>query len=254
MTELITSPNKWDSYFFNTAFAASRMSKDPSTKVGAVLVKDRQTIAMSYNGFPSGFPDDPDLLNDREQKLKLTEHAERNALNQVARYGGNVAGSTIYVTHCPCMDCAKGLINSGIKEVKYLSYPKFEQRWNFSETKKVFDACGVKVVPFSPEDMIVSIKDKFNIDILFEEKETSNFRKAIVSFKDPYFIWDRTLDYIKNTLGIKWEYLGRSMGDGIVLYNCSNIPVDHKKYDLYVTWVDNITLPYGCIKNEEWNG
>lgn len=166
-SNLIVQPNKWDSFFFCTALTASRLSKDPSTKVGAVVVKNGKVVSTGFNGFPQGFPDDPNLLNDRDQKIKLTEHAERNALNQAAANTGNLAGSEIYVTHCPCMDCAKGIINSGIKKVKYLSYPKFEERWNFPETKKVFDACGVEVVPYSPEFTVEVIKERFNIDIIF---------------------------------------------------------------------------------------
>ena len=95
----------------------SGWSKDPSTKVGAVIIRPDDTIAsVGYNGFPRGIADGDDRLNDRETKYALTIHAEVNAiLNAHER----LDGCTMIVTHPPCVSCACVAIQAGIKTIKY---------------------------------------------------------------------------------------------------------------------------------------
>lgn len=105
--------------FLPIAAAVAKMSKDPRTKVGAVVVSDDGTIlSVGYNGFPRGVNDDPLRYADREVKLRLISHAESNAIAQAARHGVRLEGASLIVTALyPCSSCAKQIIQSGIKRV-----------------------------------------------------------------------------------------------------------------------------------------
>jgi len=143
------------------------MSKDPSTKVGACIVKDGKVVSVGYNGFPKGVPDSEEFLNNRELKYKLVEHAERNALTSALHNSGSVLGGSVYISHCPCTDCAKGLIQAGIKMVRFPYYPVFEDRWGFDFTEKLFNMCGVQIERYDPKELRSSIHDLFDIDMNF---------------------------------------------------------------------------------------
>lgn len=123
------------------------LSKDPSTKVGAVIFdKKRRVISTGYNGFARGVADTSERLEDRETKLKLTLHAEKNAILFAGR---DLDGCTIVVTHPCCSQCAAQVIQSGIKHVVW---PKpdvdFLERWakDYVLTKKQFSEAGVSVM------------------------------------------------------------------------------------------------------------
>lgn len=105
----------WDSRFLDAAHLFASWSKDPSTKVGAVIVnRKRSIIGTGYNGFPRGVYDHQERLANRPTKHAMTVHAEANAiLNAVA----SVEGATIYCTHFPCQDCAKFIVQAGIARV-----------------------------------------------------------------------------------------------------------------------------------------
>lgn len=110
---------KWDRRFLGLAKEVSTWSKDPSTQVGAVLVKDRKVVAMGYNGFPRGVDDLESRYADRELKYKLVVHAEANAILQA---GKEADGCSLYVYPSfflppVCNECAKLVIQAGIKEV-----------------------------------------------------------------------------------------------------------------------------------------
>ncbi|HHX36815.1 MAG TPA: dCMP deaminase family protein, partial [Clostridiaceae bacterium] len=114
----------WDEYFMGVALLAAKRSKDPNTQVGACIVNpEKRIISTGYNGFPSGISDD-DFPWNREGEFLDTKypyvcHAELNAiLNQP---GTSLAGCSIYVALFPCNECAKAIIQAGIKEVVYLS-------------------------------------------------------------------------------------------------------------------------------------
>lgn len=111
---------KWLDYFFTIATAASQISKDPSTKVGACVVDSHKSIlATGYNGFPRGVDDSLDKYQDRAYKLSHVCHAEANCVCQAARTGSSLVGSTLFVTLTPCIECAKLIIQSGITCVIY---------------------------------------------------------------------------------------------------------------------------------------
>jgi dCMP deaminase len=123
----------WDHYFFEITRLVATRSTCIRRDVGAVIVKDKRILATGYNGAPSGLPHCLDVGCLREE-LKIPSgerqeicrgiHAEQNALIQAAKFGISVDGSMIYVTHHPCVVCAKLLINAGIREICYLEdYP-----------------------------------------------------------------------------------------------------------------------------------
>lgn len=105
----------WNSRFMNLSQEVSTWSKDPSTKVGCVLVDDRRrVVGLGYNGFPRGVEDTEERLNDRPTKYLMVQHAEVNAVLQCV---GEARGSTAYVTHRPCATCTGVLIQAGISKI-----------------------------------------------------------------------------------------------------------------------------------------
>lgn len=138
----------WNQRYLNIAKQIASWSKDPSTKVGAVIVGDKnQIISQGYNGFPRGFNDSLDRLYNRETKYKFTIHAEANALYNALYNGVSVNGTTIYVHGLPvCVECAKAIIQSGIKRVVYDSLPKENWKQSNENALKLFSEAGVDVV------------------------------------------------------------------------------------------------------------
>lgn len=113
---IITSES-WVKYFISLAKTAASRSKDPSTKVGCIVVsQDNVVVAMGYNGIPMGVRDLPERM-ERPFKYMWTAHAEENAVAFAARVGIPLAKGTAYITHAPCSRCARTLIQAGIKTV-----------------------------------------------------------------------------------------------------------------------------------------
>jgi len=136
----------WDTRFLDLAFFVSNWSKDPSTKVGAVIVNDlKQVLSLGYNGFPRGVLDLESRYEDRYQKLRFVAHAERNALDNAPL---DVRGGTMYATLCPCNECAKSIIQRGIKKVIAKNYTTEEQsmRFNAHYTTEMFKEANVELV------------------------------------------------------------------------------------------------------------
>ncbi|MBO8180000.1 MAG: cytidine/deoxycytidylate deaminase family protein [Archaeoglobus sp.] len=117
-----------DEYFMEIASVVAKRSTCLRQHVGAVIVKDKRILATGYNGAPSGLPhcdevgclrDKMDVPSGERQELCRGVHAEQNAIIQAAKFGISVDGGTLYSTHCPCITCAKIIINAGIKRVVY---------------------------------------------------------------------------------------------------------------------------------------
>jgi dCMP deaminase len=92
-------------------------SKDSSSKIGAVIVRDNAIISEGYNGLPRGVNDDVSVRGDKPEKYYWYEHAERNSIFHCARNGIATKDTTLYSMGCPCSDCTRAIIQSGIKEV-----------------------------------------------------------------------------------------------------------------------------------------
>ena len=139
---------KWDQRFLNLAEHISGWSKDPSTKVGCVVVgEDREIRSTGFNGFPRGIADDSERLSDREQKYPLICHAEENAIMHAARIGLSLKGCTAYVTWPPCTRCARSLIQAGVIEVVYPSGSEVPERWmsDFEMSTQMLTEAGLKI-------------------------------------------------------------------------------------------------------------
>lgn len=128
--------HKWDSYFLKMANQAASMSKDPSTKVGCVIVDTkRRVLGVGYNGFPRGVLDDQSRLEDRATKYLLTLHAEVNAVIQSST---SLQDAIAYVTHPPCAQCTGVLIQAGIRKIVAYAAPlglleRFQVHYDWSD-------------------------------------------------------------------------------------------------------------------------
>lgn len=132
--------------YYPIAQAVAGLSKDPSTKVGALIIDNRGAIrAVGYNGFPRGVDDDPGRYADRSVKLRLVAHAEANAIANAAAVGTPLDGCSLVVTKYPCHECAKLIINAGIERV--LTADSEPGSWIDSALTAswMFDEAGVKV-------------------------------------------------------------------------------------------------------------
>lgn len=134
----------WDETFMNIAKTISQRSKDPSTQVGACIVdNNHRVVSLGYNGFPNGCSDDDhrftwDKSDDKVNgKHLFVVHAELNAILNAKR---DLSGCTLYVTHFPCNECVKAIIQSGIKRV---IYNEFYDK-NYSASTDMMDAAGVE--------------------------------------------------------------------------------------------------------------
>ena len=136
---------RWDEYFMGISKLAGMRSKDPNTQVGACIVgEDNKILSMGYNGFPNGCSDedfpwerDGDML---ETKYAYVTHSELNAILNFR--GGSLAGSKLYVSLFPCNECAKAIIQCGIKTVIYDS-DKYAGTPGNIAAKRMFDAAGI---------------------------------------------------------------------------------------------------------------
>ena len=110
-------PPSWDRLFMRLAYEYASKSKDPSSKIGAVIVKGNRPILFGYNGFPEGVNDNLERLCNRELKLYLTEHAERNAVDMAASLGISSKGGILYTQIMPCSGCAKAILQANVCEL-----------------------------------------------------------------------------------------------------------------------------------------
>lgn len=143
---------KWDRRFLDLAHHAAGWSKDPSTKVGAVAVRDRKILATCYNGLPEGIEDLHGRLHDREEKLLRIVHAEANIVAQAAKHGVSLEHATIYVTpFIPCNTCCSLLIQTGIDRVVVPNLP-IPDRWkrSFDLSRDMFFEAGVELTVIDP--------------------------------------------------------------------------------------------------------
>ena len=120
----------WDQRFLNLAKHISEWSKDPSTKVGCVVVgPDHEIRSTGFNGLPRGIEDNDERLNNREIKYPLICHAEENAIMHAARIGISLKHCTAYVTWPPCTRCARSLIQAGVSTIIYPKDIEIPERW-----------------------------------------------------------------------------------------------------------------------------
>ena len=139
---------KWDLRFIDLAKHISEWSKDPSTKVGCVIVgEDREIRSTGFNGFPRGIDDTSERLEYRSQKYPMICHAEENAIMHAARIGVYLKGTMAYVTWPPCSRCSRSLIQAGISEIVYPSDIEIPDRWqsDFQIASEMMREAGIIV-------------------------------------------------------------------------------------------------------------
>ena len=141
------APKHWDQRFLVLASHIAGWSKDPSTKVGAVAVRDRRILAQGFNGLPVGITDTNARLTDRDTRLSMTVHAEMNCVAFAAKSGVSLTGATMYVWPLmTCSQCAALLIQAGIAKVVIPDFVE-PQRWqeSFDLARSMFIEAGVAV-------------------------------------------------------------------------------------------------------------
>ena len=150
----------WDEYFMGVALLSAKRSKDPSTQVGACVVnEDKRIIGIGYNGFPRGcsdeiFPWGKESDNVLETKYPYVVHAEANA---ILNSSSSLKNSTVYVTLFPCNECAKLLIQSGVKHIKYMS-DKHKNQDSTKASKRMLEAAGVTYEKMPELNLMINLK------------------------------------------------------------------------------------------------
>ena len=150
----------WDEYFMGVSLLSGMRSKDPNTQVGACIVsEDNKILSMGYNGFPIGCSDE-DFPWEREGEMAETKYAyvTHSELNAILNYrGGSLKGAKLYVSLFPCNECAKAIIQAGIRTVVYDS-DKYKGTPMNKASKRMFAAAGVVCVPYSRTGRQITIQ------------------------------------------------------------------------------------------------
>jgi dCMP deaminase len=143
----------WDEYFMGIAELSAKRSKDPKTQVGACIIDpiNKHILSIGYNGLPRGMDDDSikweDSDNFLDSKHTYVVHAEANA---ILNSNTNLEGSSMYVTMFPCNECAKLIVQSGIKELIYKE-DKFLYKPQGLASKYIFEQCGINIKKYKEE-------------------------------------------------------------------------------------------------------
>ena len=133
----------FDEWALSLAVAVAARSRDPSAKVGAVIIRDDKTIcSMGYNGFPRQMEDRHEWWNDRPQKYARVIHAEMNAIMNSKE---PVTGMTLYVTHPVCEHCAKHIAAAGIRRVVWITNQGIRERFDIEQSLEILGDCGVQI-------------------------------------------------------------------------------------------------------------
>jgi dCMP deaminase len=148
----------WDQYFMGVALLSAMRSKDPQTQVGACIVnKKKRIVGIGYNGFPYGVDDDDYSWGKNDDwidsKYPYVVHAEPNAILNATV---SLEDATLYVTLFPCNECAKLIIQSGIREVVYLE-DKYHDKISFVASRRMFDSSGVIYRQMEQEEVIIKL-------------------------------------------------------------------------------------------------
>ena len=150
----------WDQYFMGVALIASKRSKDPSSQVGACIVSsDKKILSTGYNGTPIGYDDDSDMTWKREGDFLDTKyayvcHSELNAI--LNAHGKDLRGSTLYVTLFPCNECAKAIVQAGIKEMIYYDDKYLGTDIDIA-SKRILDTCGVSYKKYEKNNKEITL-------------------------------------------------------------------------------------------------
>lgn len=150
MANELSKQTKFDLRYLRMARIWAENSYCKRRQVGALVVKDKMIISDGYNGTPSGFEN---VCEDNNVTKPYVLHAEANAITKLARSSNNSEGSTLYVTASPCIECAKLIIQSGIKRVVYA------EKYRLDDGIKLMQRAGIKVEYLNPDEKTSSVED-----------------------------------------------------------------------------------------------
>ena len=168
---ILPPPVDWHTWLMQGVYWVASKSKDPKTRIGAIIVKDNRIISTGYNGIPAGVNDLVEERNTRPNKYFWYEHAERNAILSAAHNGISTEGAAMYTNGVPCIDCARSIIQSGIKQVyvhsgfTYLCQQAIESKqrehWKGHDdiTSLLFQESGVQMLSL---DGVLGMRGFFN--------------------------------------------------------------------------------------------
>ncbi|MGI6095740.1 MAG: deoxycytidylate deaminase [Lachnospiraceae bacterium] len=150
----------WDEYFMGVCLLSGMRSKDPNSQVGACIVsEDHKILSMGYNGFPKGCSDDEFPWaregDDLDKKYLYVTHSELNAILNYR--GGSLEGAKLYVSLFPCNECAKAIIQAGIKTIVY-KCDKYKDTPSVIASKRMLDAAGVRYYQYKPANKEILIR------------------------------------------------------------------------------------------------
>lgn len=188
----------WDIRFMELARHIAEWSKDRNTKVGAVIVDEDNTIlSVGYNGFTRGADDEVGSRHERPAKYMYTEHAERNAIYNAVRSGVALKGSKIYLPWFPCTDCARAIINSGIKTMVATEPDYGMEKWGemFKVSQEMLNECGVKIQWYSDDKDEWNMVPKWNLD--WDSTKWTDYEPSHYSQGE----WNKTLITKINQIG-----------------------------------------------------
>lgn len=159
MSDKRTDYISWDEYFMGVALLSGMRSKDPNTQVGACIVsEDNKILSMGYNGFPTGCSDDEfPWVRDGDPLDNKYFYSTHSELNAILNYrGGSLEGAKMYVTLFPCNECAKAIIQCGIRALVYKN-DKYEGTPAVIASKRMLDAAGVRYNKYHSSEQIVKL-------------------------------------------------------------------------------------------------
>ena len=156
----ISKSISFDERFMREVYLVASQSKDPRTKIGAVIIEDNDIISTGYNGFPRGILDLEERYNNREIKTQFVKHAESNAILNAARKGSSTRNSILFTQGIPCNECMKDIIQAGIKKIVcHKQWPNL-----FSSEKWVQSINISKILMLEADIELVWLYKVLNID------------------------------------------------------------------------------------------
>lgn len=150
MSSIPETITDWDEFFMRHVYLAATKSKDPRTRIGAILVKDKHIVSSGYNGFGRGVKDLKERYEDRETKYSYICHAEFNSVLQCAKLGISSLGATLYTPGFPCSECCKTIVQGGISTiVLHKQWPNltYSEKWvkSFQISEQMIKEAGIEV-------------------------------------------------------------------------------------------------------------
>jgi dCMP deaminase len=163
----------WDEFFLRHAYLTALKSRDIYTKIGSVLVRDKQIVSQGFNGICKGVYDDIEERHERPEKYNFYCHSEVNCFYQAAKHGISTNNTTLYTFAKSCLNCTMGIIQSGVKEVVLhrqwedaligLNHKKWLDSFKYSDI--MFEESGIKVFYFDKKLGIVALIDGKEIEV-----------------------------------------------------------------------------------------